>query len=130
MVSADISAWKTNSEHMVAASWKLNTRNNQDEMHLFIDGLEVPNITKYGQKLQPYLHEKFRTVDPEQIIDLSPYDIVGSDDLITTQGSPTVTSSINFNQFNIFAGNTFLSMKMVFPQQDILLMLSKDKHWY
>ncbi len=106
MVSADISAWKTNSEHMVAASWKLNTRNNQDEMHLFIDGLEVPNITKYGQKLQPYLHEKFRTVDPEQIIDLSPYDIVGSDDLITTQGSPTVTSSINFNQFNIFAGNT------------------------
>ncbi|HEY5268412.1 MAG TPA: hypothetical protein VII94_04735, partial [Candidatus Saccharimonadales bacterium] len=106
MVSADISAWKINSEHMVAASWKLNTRNSQDEMHLFIDGLEVPNITKYGQKLQPYLHEKFRTVDPEQIIDLSPYDIVGSDDLTTIQGSSIVVSSINFNQFNIFAGNT------------------------
>ncbi len=106
VVSADVSSWKSNTPHMIAASWKLNTRNNRDEMHLFIDGLEVPNIIKYGQKLQPFLHEKFRTVNPEEIVGLATRDIVGSDDLSTTGGSPVVTSSINFSQFNIFAGDT------------------------
>jgi len=105
-ISADISAWRNNVPHMVAASWKLNTRNNRDEMHLFIDGLEVPNIIKYGQKLQPYLHEKFRTVNPEEIVGLATRDIIGSNDLSTLQGSPLVSSSINFSQFNISVGDT------------------------
>ena len=106
IISADVSAWKVNQLHQVAASWKLNTRNNRDEMHLFIDGFEVPNIIKYGQALQPYLHEKFRTVDPEEIIGLVNRDIVGSDDLTTTAGSPLVTSSLNFSSYNIFVGDT------------------------
>jgi hypothetical protein len=106
MISADVSAWKSNTPHMIGASWKLNTRNNRDEMHLFVDGLEVPNIIKFGQKLQPYLHEKFRTVNPEEIVGLSTRDIVGSNDLVTTAGSAIVTSSINFSQFNIFIGDT------------------------
>ena len=104
-ISADVSGWKANQAHQVAASWKLNTRNEQDEMHLFIDGLEVPNIIKYGQKLQPYLHEKFRTVDPEEIVGLSNRDIVGSDDLTTTAGTNSVSSSINFSAYNIFIGD-------------------------
>lgn len=105
-ISADVTAWRAGQAHQVAASWKLNTRNDQDEMHLFIDGLEVPNIIKYGQKLQPYLHEKFRTVDPEEIVGLSNRDIVGSHDLTTVAGSNSVSSSINFSQFQIFVGDT------------------------
>ena len=105
-VSSDVSNWINNQPHMVAASWMLNTRNGRDEMHLFIDGLEVPNIIKYGQALQPYLHEKFRTVDPEEIVGLANRDIVGSDDLVTTAGNPSVTSSINFSDHNIFDGDT------------------------
>lgn len=106
IVSADVSSWQNNVPHMIAASWKLNTRNNRDEIHLFIDGLEVPNIIKYGQKVLPFPHEKFRTVDPEEIVGLSNRDIVGSIDLVTTQGSPIVSSSINFSQFQIFNGDT------------------------
>ena len=104
-VSADVSSWLVNQPHFVAASWKLNTRNNRDEMHLFIDGLEVPNIVKYGQALQPFLHEKFRTVDPEEIVGLSNRDIVGSDDLTTTAGATNVVSTINFSVYNIFPGD-------------------------
>lgn len=105
-VSADISAWRLNEVHHVAASWKLNTVNGRDEMHLFLDGFEVPNIIKYGQKLQPYLHEKFRTVDPEEIIGLTNRDIVGSVDLHTTIGSSSVTSSLNFGTYQISPGDT------------------------
>jgi len=105
-VSADVSSWNAGSSHHVAASWKLNTRNSRDEMHLFIDGLEVPNIIRYNQRLKPFLHEKFRTVDPEEIVGLAARDIVASTDLNTILGSATVTSSINFSSFNIFPGDT------------------------
>jgi hypothetical protein len=104
-ISANISSWQAGQAHQVAASWMLNTRNERDEMHLFLDGLEVPNIIKYGQKLQPYLNENFRTVDPDPVAP-SPYDVVGSDDLTTTAGSNIVTSSIVFSNFDIVIGNT------------------------
>lgn len=105
-ISADVSAWKAGDQHHIAASWKINTRDNRDEMHLFIDGFEVPNIIKYGQKLKPYLHEKFRRVNPEEIIGLSNRDILASVDLQTFTGSPSVTSSINFSDYQIFVGDT------------------------
>lgn len=113
-VSADVSGWRINQPHHIAASWKLNTRNNRDEIHLFIDGLEVPNIMKYSQKLQPYLHEKFRTVNPEEIAGLVNRDIVGSDDLTTIQGSNVVSSSITFSAYQIFPGDILYIDEMGF----------------
>jgi hypothetical protein len=106
MVSTDVSGWLKGSLHHVAASWKLGTQNSRDELHLFIDGLEVPNIIRYGQNLQPFLHEKFRTVNPEEVLGLASRDIVASTDLRTTAGSALVTSSLNFSSFQIFAGDT------------------------
>lgn len=100
-ISADVSSWKVGELHHVAASWKLNSIEGRDEMHLFLDGTEVPNIIKYGQKLRPYLHEKFRTVDPEEIIGLTNKDIIASTDLSIIQGQNTVTSLINFSAKNI-----------------------------
>ena len=104
-VSSDVSSWRVGDIHHVAASWKLNTSNNRDEMHLFLDGFEVPNIIKFGQKLKPYLHEKFKTVNPEEVIGLATRDIVSSIDLHTTLGSTSVTSSLNFGTYNIFIGD-------------------------
>ncbi|CAB4196507.1 hypothetical protein UFOVP1290_27 [uncultured Caudovirales phage] len=104
-VAADVSSWTEGELHHVAASWKLNTKNNKDEMHLFLDGFEVPNIIKYGQKLRPYLHEKFNTVNPEEIIGLIDKDIVSSIDLHTNSGTASVSSSINFSSYNINPGD-------------------------
>jgi len=119
-ISANISSWQANNPHMIAASWKLNTRNSRDEMHLFIDGLEVPNIIKYGQKLPPFTNEKYRTVDAEY---LSPvfYDIVGSDDLITTQGSNSVSSSINFSDYAINIGDTIFILESGFDSNGYVI---------
>jgi hypothetical protein len=104
-ISADVSSWRQGDLHHVAASWKLNTIDNQDEMHLFIDGLETPNIIKYGNKVGPYLHEKYRTINPEEIAGVINYNIVGSVDLVTTANSNVVTSSLNFSALGIVAGN-------------------------
>jgi len=105
IVSSDVSSWNLGEPHHIAASWKLNTQNDRDEIHLFIDGLEVPNIIKYGQKLRPYLHEKFRTINPEEIVGLTGKDIVSSIDLHTVLNSNVVTSSLNFSAYNISIGD-------------------------
>jgi hypothetical protein len=105
LVDADISSWNAGEQHHIATSWKLNTKNQQDEMHLFIDGFEVPNIIKYNSKLTPFPHEKFRTVDPEEIVGVIPKNIIASTDLVTTFGSNQVSSSINFSANGIAPGD-------------------------
>ena len=115
IVSADVSDWKQGELHHVAASWKLNTKMARDEMHLFIDGFEVPNIIRYGDRIKPYLHEKFRTVNPEEMMELlvvdvpvgplSEFNIISANDLVTTIGSNQVTSTLDFDQYGISSGN-------------------------
>lgn len=119
-VSADISSWSAGQLHQVAISWALNTIYARDELHLFIDGLEVPNILKFKNKTDgysafiantydnffPYPHEKFRTVDPEEIYGVIKNGIVSSIDLVTTAGSPLVSSSINFSASGVTAPST------------------------
>ncbi len=106
ILSADVSKWKAGDLHHIAASWKFNTYNKRDEMHLFIDGFEIPNIIKYNNKLKPFLHEKFRTVNPEEVLGLTNRDILASIDLHTISGNNIVTSSINFSIYNIVIGDT------------------------
>ena len=106
IVDADISSWKSGQLHFLAMSWSIGAKTGMDEMHLFIDGFEVPNIIKYGSKVVPYLHEKFRTVDPEEIAGVIPKNIVSSVDLITTFGSNLVSSSLDFNAYGINIGDT------------------------
>jgi hypothetical protein len=107
LVSANVSSWIPGQQHHIAASWILNSKIGKDEMHLFIDGLEVPNILKYKDKISPYLHEKYRTIDPEEVVDVIQKSIVASTDLSTTFGSNVVSSaSINFTAYGILPGAT------------------------
>ena len=105
-ISANISSWKAHQLHHVAAAWTIGSKIGQDELHLFIDGFEVPNIIRYGSKVEPYLHEKFRTVNPEEFAGVVPHNIVSSIDLHTTQGSNQVSSSLNFSAYGIVNGAT------------------------
>lgn len=116
VVSADVSKWKAGDLHHVAASWNLNTKMGRDELHLFIDGFEVPNILRYGDRIKPYLHEKYRTVNPEEIVGVITKNIVGSNDLTTVAGSTQVVSSINFSNFGIVAGHTIFIEETGFSQ--------------
>jgi hypothetical protein len=106
-VSGNVSSWMAGEPHQVAASWTLNSFNSRDEIHLFVDGFEVPNIIRYGAApFQPYLHENFRTVNPEEIAGQVDDNIVGSIDLKTVAGSNQATSSLSFNAYGINPGDT------------------------
>ncbi|KKN72147.1 hypothetical protein LCGC14_0413590 [marine sediment metagenome] len=106
-VSADISDWLAGQRHHIAAAWKLNTSDRQDEMHLFIDGEEVPNILKFGGRPVATSTDRFRTVKPELVVGVLPKNAVAGNDLSTTAGSTTVTSeSVDFSVAGIVPGDT------------------------
>jgi len=105
-ISADVSDWKANQTHHVAASWILNSKGEQDELHLFIDGFEVPNIVRYGQGFPLFYGQKFRTINPEEIVSLITRPIVAGIDLVTTAGDTTVTAVMNFGAAGVLAGDT------------------------
>lgn len=47
-LSTDIRDWEAGQLYHVATSWKFNSVDEKDEMHLFVNGQEVPNLFKYG----------------------------------------------------------------------------------
>lgn len=106
-VSADISNWAAGEKHHIAVSWKLNSAERRDEMHLFIDGFEVPNILRYGGRPIASTTDRFRTVSPEIVIGSVPLTTITNNDLNTTQGSTTVYSdSVDFGAAGIAPGDT------------------------
>src|SRR5690606_33190486 len=89
VVSADIQNWRSGEEHSIGISWRLNTKDRRDEMHLFIDGQEVPNIIRYGGIPSAASTDRFRTVQPEIIAGTVPLNAVAGL-MVTTQGSANV----------------------------------------
>lgn len=107
IVSSDISSWKAGEQHHIATSWVLNSYDRRDEMHLFIDGQEVPNIIKYGGRPEATSTDRFRTVKPEYVLDLVPKKTITGSDLVTEINSYVVTSdSIDFEASGIQPGDT------------------------
>ena len=101
-VSADISSWMSGIMHHVAVTWSLNSYNFQDEMHLFIDGLEVPNIAKYGN-IPPIVYgtNRFRTIIPEQLAGITAKTCVTGNDMATNIGSNFVSTNFSLVGINI-----------------------------
>lgn len=104
-ISKDISSWKKDEKHHIAASWQLSTQSNLDEMHLFIDGVEVYNLIKYSDSQKYYPHQKYRTISQEEFVGISNKSIYYFSDLVTTAGSNIVTSTQNFGTLNISIGD-------------------------
>lgn len=83
-ISTDVRGFKIGELHHIAASWKLNSHNESDEMHLFVDGLEAPNIYKFGGRIPLKLNAKFSDISQETLQDHIYKNIVYSD--IITSG--------------------------------------------
>ncbi|MFA5758336.1 MAG: hypothetical protein WC942_03035 [Clostridia bacterium] len=106
-VSANIKNWIAGEQHNIAISWILNSSDRRDEMHLYVDGLETPNLARYGNIPDVDSAEVFRTIVPEQIIGIVTDNSRTGNDLITIQGSNIVNSpSMDFDAEGIIAGNT------------------------
>ena len=75
-IAKNIKDFKAGELHHIAVSWRLNTLYEKDEMHLFVDGLEVPNLFKFGGSVKTKVNDKFSDIGKEILQD-------GEEDLIT-----------------------------------------------
>ena len=91
-VSADIQNWAAGQKHSVGISWVLNSSDSRDEMHLFVDGFETPNLARYGNVPDVASNNRFRTVVPEQIVGVVFTNSIIGNNLTTTQGLNVVSS--------------------------------------
>lgn len=105
VVSADIQHWEAHEHHNIGASWRLDTKNKMDEIHLFIDGFEVPNIIRYGGAPSLSATDRFRTVVPEIVAGTVIKDAVAGK-CSTELGSTIITAhGIDFSLENINIGD-------------------------
>jgi len=120
-VSKDISDWRAGQKHHVAVSWRLNSYDRRDELHLFVDGIEVPNILKYGGRPAGTSADRFRTVKPEFVVGPIPAKVIAGNDLVTQQGSPVVLSTrYNLQNLGIAPGHTLTIDELGFNTYIIL----------
>lgn len=123
-VTSDISSWKAGQKHHIATAWRLNSYDRRDEMHLFIDGVEVPNIMRYGGRPIGTSSDRFRIVKPEYVAGTVPKKAIAGNDLSTTADSSVVLSSVNdFQSLGIVAGDTIIINEPSFSSYNILSVI-------
>jgi len=66
-LATNIKSFSPGERHHIAASWKLNSEYEKDEMHLFIDGLEVPNLFRFGGQAPIKFNSKFSDISKENL---------------------------------------------------------------
>ena len=86
-ISANIRDWEINTLHHVAISWKFNSFDEMDEMHMFIDGEEVTNLFKYGGNPKATSSYDFGDIAEEIITASASKPTVGGNEGSTNAGS-------------------------------------------
>jgi hypothetical protein len=101
-IATSIKHFKPGELHHVAASWRLNTLYEKDEMHLFIDGLEAPNLYRFGGPVKTRVNDKFSDISKEVLQDFTTDDIeysqVFSDGVILAGTTKFISKEASFNK--------------------------------
>jgi hypothetical protein len=70
-ISSSIKSFEPGEFHHIAASWRLNTDYSRDELHLFVDGKEVPSLYKFGGFIPSNFNSMVGDVAKEVVQDFS-----------------------------------------------------------
>jgi len=91
--------------HHIGASWRLNTEYGKDELHLFIDGKEVPSLYRFGGYLSPWRDARVGDIAKDVIQDFS---------------ETKISYYEEYNDGQILAGENYLySVSSSFTNDDI-----------
>lgn len=108
-VSTNIQEWAAGEDHSVFAAWKTGTPGATDELHLFVDGVEVSNLYKWGGRpsFGAGSGVTYRQV-AEEIIDSSVSDpIFSNSDGVSQAGSNIfVSAGGNFISQGVLPGHS------------------------
>jgi hypothetical protein len=104
-ISENISNWLSGETHHLATSWRINSIEQNDELHLFIDGEEVSNKYRFNGYLSQtsgnFLDSAFET-----LLNSASFNTIGAKDLSTVSGSNIVSSLLDFSSISV--GDQFI----------------------
>jgi hypothetical protein len=104
-ISTNVKYFSPGEFHHISASWRLNSPYNMDEMHLFIDGKEVPSLYKFGGDISPLSNSKVGSIAKNVIQNFAETKIVFgntiSDGQILAGEDYIVSASAGFSQSDI-----------------------------
>jgi|14_taG_2_1085336.scaffolds.fasta_scaffold00384_2 hypothetical protein len=115
-IATNIKHFKANELHHIGASWRLNTVYEKDEMHLFVDGLEAPNLFRFGGSAKARVNDKFSDVGKEVLQGFVEEKIVYYED--HTDGTILAGSS-TFSSESLAPGAELLGRSLIFKDSDI-----------
>lgn len=106
-ISTNIQDWSAGQDHSVFAAWKTGTPQANDELHLFVDGLEVANLYKWGGRPAVGTGVTYRQV-AEEVIEASASAPVfsGTDGSSQAGGFTFESASGNFVARGVLIGHT------------------------
>lgn len=106
-ISKYVGDWSADELHHIATSWKIGTYNNKDELHLFVDGQEVPNLFKYGGNPKASSQYDFGSVGEEIVVSVATRPTVGGYDGVSEADSSLFRSvGIDFENRGVKVGDT------------------------
>jgi hypothetical protein len=101
-IATSIKHFKPGELHHIAASWRLNTLYEKDEMHLFVDGLEAPNLYRFGGPAKIRVNDRFSDVSKEVLqdflIDDVEYGQTFTDGIVLAGTSKFISNSAGFEE--------------------------------
>ncbi len=107
-ISHNISDWTADTDYFVSASWRFNTPEGIDEMHLGVNGQEVTNLLKFGGTPQAVSGDLYRSEAVELLSSGLVKNIISGVNGVTDSGSSVFTSEgADFISNGILAGDTF-----------------------
>lgn len=115
-LSTNIKHWVAGELHHVAASWKLNSIDEKDEMHLFIDGVEAPNIYKFGGTVPLVVNAKFSDVSKEALHNFLTDDVEFCD---TYENGTIVAGSTRFSSDQLTFTDSMIGRSILIVGSDI-----------
>lgn len=110
MLSANIRDWEVGETHPVAVTWKLGTIEQRDEIHLFVDGREIPNTYRFTGYLPVPVTGGVKYMDSagETLLADAYAATTGGSDMVTTASSALVRSyGATFATDGVQVGDSF-----------------------
>ena len=111
-IATSIKHFKPGELHHIAASWRLNTLYEKDEMHLFLDGLEAPNLYRFGGPAKIKVNDKFSDVSKEVLQDFLTdnieYSQIFTDGVVLAGTSKFISNSAEFKEDMVGRSIVFL----------------------
>lgn len=99
-IATAVKNWAPGELHHIAVSWRLNSLTEDDQMHLFIDGQEVPNLYRFGGLVPVRLNERYSDVSKEVLHNFLIRNIIFpeayTDGAVAANSDEFTSNSLNF----------------------------------